>query len=186
MEIDNPESPHHEVEPAKGVNRVMESIVRWSGRIAAWTIVVTMLLIVAQVLIGNLGTGGGTLLTKLMELQWHLYAVAIIIGMGYAYLAENDTHVRVDLLHHNFSPKKKAIVEICGILLFVFPFFGYLGWISIESVTKAFEIAERSDAPGGLTNRWIIRAFLPLGCGLAIVAAITRLLRSIQTLRGAA
>ena len=43
---------------------------------------------------------------ELEELQWHLYSVGFLLGMSYAYQA--DAHIRVDVLHENFSDPTKA------------------------------------------------------------------------------
>ncbi len=49
----------------------------------------------------------------LEELQWHLYAVGIMIGLSYA-LTEN-THVRLDLLHGRLRKKTRAWIDIIGL-----------------------------------------------------------------------
>ena len=57
---------------------------------------------------------------ELEELQWHLYAVGFLLGLGYAYQA--DAHIRVDVLHEHFSHRVKAWIELYGILLLLLPF----------------------------------------------------------------
>ena len=34
---------------------------------------------------------------EMEELQWHLYSIGFLLGLGYAYQA--DAHIRVDVLH---------------------------------------------------------------------------------------
>ncbi|MEE8245252.1 MAG: TRAP transporter small permease subunit, partial [Pseudomonadales bacterium] len=54
------------------------------------------------------------------EIQWHIYATGFLLGLSYAYQA--DAHIRVDVLHEQFSPDLKAWIELYGILLFLMPF----------------------------------------------------------------
>ena len=118
---------------------------------------------------------------KLEELQWHLYAMGMMVGLGYALLS--DAHIRVDILYHRYSPKTKAVVDICGTVFLLLPFLGFLFWYSLPFVQKAFEIHERSDAPSGLPARWIIMSFIPIGCLILFAAAVSHLLRNISKLR---
>jgi TRAP-type mannitol/chloroaromatic compound transport system permease small subunit len=41
------------------------------------------------------------------EVQWHMYAVGFMLGIGYA--VKHDGHVRVDVLAMNFSPEARAV-----------------------------------------------------------------------------
>ena len=112
---------------------------------------------------------------ELEELQWHLYAVGFLLGLGYAYQA--DAHIRVDVLHEHFGHRVKAWVELYGILLLLLPFIALILKYSMPFVTSSYAVAEVSASPGGLPLRWLIKAALPLGFGLLLLTVISRLLR---------
>jgi len=111
------------------------------------------------------------------ELQWHLYAVGVMMGLSYAQV--NDSHIRVDILHARFSDRTKRVVEIIGILLFVLPFVWVVFYHSLDFVYDAWRTNERSDAPLGLPYRWIIKGFIPLSFGLLGLSIFSRLIRDV-------
>ena len=112
---------------------------------------------------------------ELEELQWHLYAVGFLLGLGYAYKA--DAHIRVDVLHEHFSHRVKAWIELYGIVLLLLPFIALILIYSMPFVASSYAVAEVSASPGGLPLRWLIKAALPLGFGLLLLTVISRLLR---------
>ena len=112
---------------------------------------------------------------ELEELQWHLYSVGFLLGMSYAYQA--DAHIRVDVLHENFSDLTKAWIELYGILLLLLPFVALILIFSVRFVESSWTAGEVSSSPGGLPLRWLIKAVLPLGFGLLLLSALSRLLR---------
>jgi len=112
---------------------------------------------------------------ELEELQWHLYSVGFLLGMSYAYQA--DAHIRVDVLHENFSNSTKAWIELYGILLLLLPFVALILIFSVRFVESSWALGEVSSSPGGLPLRWLIKAVLPLGFGLLLLSALSRLLR---------
>ncbi len=112
---------------------------------------------------------------ELEELQWHLYSVGFILGMSYAY--QTDSHIRVDVLHENFSPQLKAWIELYGIVLLLLPFISLVLIYSVPFVIASFVVSEVSASPGGLPFRWLIKAVLPLGFALLLLTVLARLIR---------
>ncbi|SCA56840.1 conserved membrane hypothetical protein [Candidatus Terasakiella magnetica] len=116
----------------------------------------------------------------LEELQWHFYAIGVMMGLSYAQV--NDSHIRVDILHARFSDRTKRIVEIIGILLFVLPFIWVIFYHSLDFVYDSYRTSERSDAPLGLPYRWLIKGFIPLSFGLLGLGVLSRLIRDVYLL----
>ena len=162
----------------KRLSRITDHLLRQIGNVFAWSMPLLVAAIVIQVI---LRYGFSISLIKLEELQWHLYAMAMMIGLSYAFIS--DSHIRIDVLHQRFSPRTKAIIDILGTLLLLFPFLVFLFWNSLPFVQKAFEIQERSNDPSGLGGRWLIKSFIPLGCLLLFLAGCSRLIRNVSHLR---
>ena len=97
--------------------------------------------------------------------------------VGLSYCVVSDTHVRVDVLHTGFSLRKKAWIELFGILFFLLPFIILVVNYAVPFVIRSWEMGEISDAPGGLPYRWAIKSFLFFGFVLLLVAAVARLSR---------
>lgn len=109
------------------------------------------------------------------ELQWHLYAVGFLLALSTC--MDADKHIRVDVLHERMSLRRRAWIELYGLLLLFFPFVVMVLYFSVPFVAYSLSISEVSDAPGGLPFRWAIKSVLPLAMLLLIVAGIGRLLR---------
>ena len=103
---------------------------------------------------------------------------------GLSYAVVTDAHVRVDLLSNLMSRSTRAWVEILGITLLLLPFIVIViiyGW---EFFWSSWVRHERSLAPMGLPYRWAIKAVIPLSFIVLGLAALTRLTRTIQNLKG--
>ena len=149
------------------------------GQFLSWANFVLIFIIVLQVIL-RYGFGRG--MVALEELEWHLFAVAFMFGLSYAVVT--DAHVRVDLLSNRMSRSTRAWVEIFGITLLLLPFIVIViiyGW---EFFWSSWVRHERSLAPMGLPYRWAIKAVIPLSFILFGLAALTRLICTIQNLKG--
>ncbi len=116
----------------------------------------------------------------MLESQWYLFAVVFLLASGYTYL--KDQHIRIDILSNRFSPKVKAIMEIIGIVFFLFPAFSMLFYLTIGPAISSWQIWEMSPNPGGLP-RAPIKALLPVGMFFLLLQGVSELCKAIITLR---
>jgi len=115
----------------------------------------------------------------LSELQWHMFALMVMLGASYA--LEQNSHVRVDMTYAKLGPKGKAVVDLIGDLILLLPFCAIVGWLSIRFVEMSFASGEKSDY-GGLIDRYMIKAVMPIGLGLLFLTGLGRVLRNIGLL----
>jgi TRAP-type mannitol/chloroaromatic compound transport system permease small subunit len=106
----------------------------------------------------------------LQEMEWHLFAMVFLFGIAYA--LKEDGHVRVDVLYDRYSPRWKAIVNIGGAALLLFPLSMLIVEGSVWYVQEAFNSGEVSGDPGGLPYRWLIKLVIPASFVFLIVSAI--------------
>jgi len=118
----------------------------------------------------------------MQELEWHLYAMVFLFGVPYALQA--DGHVRVDVIYERLSPKSRAIIDILGVMLFLWPFCGLVAYYGINFAQEAYEIGETSGDPGGLAYRWIIKSMISIAFICTLISSIGFMLRSINELLG--
>ena len=118
----------------------------------------------------------------MQEMEWHLFSVMMLFGMGVA--LKDEAHVRVDFLYDRFSPKTKALINIFGTLFFLIPLALLIIYGSYDFVMDAYDTNEISDDPGGLTHRWIIKAMIPLSFVFLLISAFYYLIRQIRILKG--
>jgi TRAP-type mannitol/chloroaromatic compound transport system permease small subunit len=118
----------------------------------------------------------------LQEMEWHLFAMVFLFGM--AYCLKEDGHVRVDLLYDHFPPRWKAVVNIGGTLLLLLPLSMLIIEGSLWYVKEAYTIGEISGDPGGLGQRWLIKAVIPASFVFLIISSIGFMVRNLNTFLG--
>lgn len=163
--------------PAVPIADRIDQFILASGRIFSWAYAALIAVIITQVSL-RYGFSKGMVIFE--ELQWHLYAIAVMFGVSYAHVL--DAHIRVDLFHMRMRTKTKRIWEILGTLFLLMPFIFVVFVHSLDFVADSWRINERSDAPAGLPWRWAIKAVIPLSFGYLFLAAVSRLIREISYL----
>ena len=158
--------------PHTRLTRRIDAVLDWIGRITSYIWLVLLIVVVVNVLLRYAFNEGRI---ELEELQWHLYSLGFLLGLSYAYQA--DTHIRVDVLHERLQPRTQAWIELYGTLLFIIPFIALVLIYAVPFVQASFALAEVSPSPGGLPLRWLIKACLPLGFLLLLLAVVARLIR---------
>ena len=118
----------------------------------------------------------------LQEMEWHLYSVLFMFGIAFALL--EDGHVRVDILYDRLSPRSKAIINIAGTLLLLIPISVLIIEGSIWFVHESWQSGEISGDPGGLGQRWIIKAVVPISFIFLIISSLGFMIRNINIFRG--
>jgi TRAP-type mannitol/chloroaromatic compound transport system permease small subunit len=162
------------------------------GRLAGWLIVP----VVAAVLAAVVGTylrfgelvawetdlplfGTHLSITGLVELQWHLFAVMVLLGGSYALRANG--HVRVDIVYDRLRPRTRALVDALGHVVFLIPFALLVAWLSLDFVDLAYRSGEESDY-GGLTDRYLIKAMMPIGFVILALTALGQVFTCLAVL----
>lgn len=165
--------------PHTPISRVLDGLIQRIGAMAAWLWPILMMVIITNVVSRYVFAQG---FIELEELQWHIYSAGFLIALSYALLWDN--HVRVDLFRERFSFRTQAWIELFGILLLLAPFIGMLLYYAVPYVIDSWTMNESSSAPGGLSQRWIVKSALPIGLSLLILAAFSRLTRLFAFLFG--
>jgi len=156
----------------------LASVVTLTGRAACWLFVPLMALIIFDVV------GRRFLLLptiQLQELQWYLHGILLLLTIGYAYLA--NAHVRIEALSEFLSERARLYIELVGITLFLIPYMGLLFYLSIDFAWQAYATGENSSAAQGLSDRWIIKSFLPIGFALILLSGVVMFARCWSRLR---
>ncbi|MCG8416421.1 MAG: TRAP transporter small permease subunit [Proteobacteria bacterium] len=166
--------------PHTRLSLLFDSVLRRVGDLVSWVWVVLVAVIMVNVTMRYVFQEGRI---EFEEIQWHLYSIGFLIGLSYAF--EADDHVRVDLLHDNMSLRTQAWIELYGILLLLLPFLAVVLIYSVPFISNALVTGERSQAPGGLGYYFIIKSFLFAGFALMVLAGLSRLSRVCSLLFGA-
>jgi TRAP-type mannitol/chloroaromatic compound transport system permease small subunit len=112
----------------------------------------------------------------IQELALYVHALIFLGCAGWAYSA--DEHVRVDIFYRNASSEYKKAVNTFGIIFFLLPMIGVLGYYATDFVSASWSVHEISTEPGGLKIVYIQKSFIflfPLVLGLAGIRELYRL-----------
>jgi TRAP-type mannitol/chloroaromatic compound transport system permease small subunit len=158
--------------PRTWLSDKIEWVIDLIGGLVNWVWLLLVLIIVTNVTMRYILS---TNYVWVEELQWHIYAVGFMIGIGYT--LRHDGHVRVDVVANMLQPRTRAVIEFLGIALFILPLVYLMISYAIPFVERSWVRNEVSSAPGGLTNRWAIKSVIIVAFALIGMAAIARLLR---------
>jgi TRAP-type mannitol/chloroaromatic compound transport system permease small subunit len=165
--------------PRTALSDRLDAAIDAVGGILNWIWIVLVVIIVVNV-VGRYAFAVNFIWVE--EVQWHMYAVGFMLGIGYA--VRHDAHVRVDVLAMTLRPRSRAWIELFGILLLIVPVVVVILINAFPFVISSWERGEQSSAPGGLTNRWAIKSVILLAFVYLGTAALSRLLRVCAYLFG--
>ena len=110
---------------------------------------------------------------------------AAVFMLGAAHTLRAEQHVRVDIFYRTMSSRRRAWVDLLGVLLFLLPMCVFLGWKSFDFVAQSWNIHEASREPGGLPYPFIplLKSVLLLMPVTVTMQGLSMALKSLQTLR---
>ena len=159
---------------ARRIDRVTAGV----GRFAAWLVLAACLVSVANAL---LRYGAHFAEPVLLDLPVLLFA-GIVLGAAPRTLLENS-HIRVDILYRSLAPRRRALIDLFGNLLFLMPLCLFMIVESVPFFASSWRIGEGSVTPGGLPQ-WPAKALIPAGFALLLLQGLSELVKAIGALRG--
>jgi len=111
-----------------------------------------------------------------------VYAHATLFMLAAAWTLQLGGHVRVDIFYAGASPRRKALVDVIGTLVFLFPFAIALLWISVPYVGRSWVILERSRETSGLPLVFLLKTLIPLFALLLALQGVSQALRAAAVL----
>jgi TRAP-type mannitol/chloroaromatic compound transport system permease small subunit len=154
------------------------AFIAWTGRTVAWLSFAMVLLSFAVVVLRygfNLGW------IWMQETVTYLHATVFMIAAAWA--LQTDDHVRVDIFYRDMPPRRQALVNLAGTLLFLVPVCVFLlvrGW---PYVASAWSIREASSEASGLPWVYLLKSLILLMPALLLVQAGSGLAGAVRTLR---
>ena len=110
---------------------------------------------------------------------------AAVFMLGAAYTLQREQHVRVDIFYREMSEKRRAWVNLLGVLTFIFPMCIFFVYESVDYVAASWAVREVSRNSGGLPYPFVpllktILIIMPVAVALQ---GLSLLLRSIRAIR---
>lgn len=151
----------------------IEALIDTVGRLTAWLALAMIALVAVNVVLRYAASLGSV---WAQELEWHLLAALIMLGMSHALQRGDD--VRVDLFYGRYPPRTRWWVDLASLVL-LFLMAALLLWLSLAYVAQSWSVGERSPDPGGIPWRWAVKSLIPIGFGLLALHAIAATLRLV-------
>lgn len=152
------------------------------GRAAAW-LTLLMVIVMFVVVVMRYVFDAGLIWVQESVVWMH----AVVFMLGAAYTLREEEHVRVDVFYRNMSPRRRAFVDLTGVVIFLLPLCAFLGWNSFDFVVQSWRIGEMSRESGGLPYPFVplLKSVLLLMPVAVALQGLSLALRSLKTLRGA-
>jgi len=166
-------------ESNNSVSRLLDKISIATGRTTAW---LTLLMVLTTFLIVVLRYAFDVGAIWLQQSLTWMHAAVFMLGA--AYTLQDDGHVRVDIFYRDMSDRRKAWVNLFGVLLFLFPLCGFFIYESSNYVVAAWTIGEISRDAGGLPYPAIplLKSILILMPVAVALQGLSMLLNSVHTI----
>jgi len=150
------------------------------GKTAAWMTLFMVLVTFAVVIMRYVFDVGFIWLQESV-----VWMHAFVFMAGAAYTLQQEEHVRVDIFYREMSDKKRAWVDLLGVVVFLFPLCAFLGWAAFDFVAVSWRLHEASRESGGLPYPLIpllksVLVIMPITLGLQ---GLSLFLKSVRTLR---
>ena len=153
---------------------IIDRLSEWSGRIAGFLVIFTILVMVYEV-VARYGFKAPSIWG--FELTIFLCVTAMIIGG--AYTLRYGGHVNVDILHSHFSLRGRAILDLVTATLF-FAFVGMLAWKGWEFAWGSVKYFEHTDSLWS-PPIYPFKMMLPIAAWLLLLQGLVKFIRDLDT-----
>jgi TRAP-type mannitol/chloroaromatic compound transport system permease small subunit len=147
------------------------------GRVAAWLILVVVLLQFALVVARYLFGLGSIWLSETV-----IYAHAAVFMLAAAWTLCAEGHVRVDIFYADASTRTKALIDLAGAVLLLLPFMLVLIWLSAPYAERSWAILEHSQEASGLPFVFVLKTLIPVFAALMALQGVAQAIRAAAVL----
>ena len=157
---------------------VLRNFISFCGRSIAWLTVV-MVLLTFTIVILRYGFNLGWIWLQESVSYLHVAVFTVVA----AWTLQQDGHVRVDIFYADMPPKKRALVDLGGTLLFLVPFCIFMLVISWPYVSSSWKLLESSREAGGLPLVFLLKTLILVMPTLLLGQAFINATDAMKTLR---
>ena len=159
----------------RGIERVSEL----TGRFVAW---LALVMVLVQFVVVAMRYVFGLSVLAMQESIWYMHAIIFLVAAGYTLL--HNAHVRVDVLYGNVNRKKKALIDLGGVLVILLPMCIATVWLSWDYVLNAWKVREGSVEVSGIPAVYLLKTCIWLFAGTLALQGVALGVRSAFILSG--
>ena len=162
----------------KPLVRAIDAMNEHIGRVVSWFALIMVLMQFTVVLLRYVfGLG----FIPMQESVLFMHSLLFLAGAGYTLL--HDGHVRVDIFYGTASPERKALVNLIGVLIFLWPLCAVMTWKGLTFVGQSVRVWEGSPE-GTFMPFWFLKTMLLAFPLLLTLQGLSMAVKSVFVMRG--
>lgn len=161
------------------LSRAINLLNEYVGRGTAWVPVTMVLVQFIVVILRHVFSWGNI---PLQESIWYMHGILFMVGAGYTLF--HGGHVRVDILYREASPRRKAWVDLLGVIFFLLPVCGLAGGIAWSYVANSWRVREGSIETSGLPFIYLLKSVILVFVVLLALQGLSLAIQSLLVLAG--
>lgn len=158
------------VQAIGGLNRLVGNIFAW---LAVGVVAICFIVVVQRYLFHT---------TFLWMQDLYVWLSGAMFTAVAAYALFRDDHVRVDIFYRPASTRRKAICDIIGVLIFLFPFMFVVWNWGVPYVLRSWSFFEASQNIGGMPGLFVLKSFILVFAVLVALQGVAMIARAILVL----
>ncbi len=164
---------------AKSLISIIDSV---SGFAFGGAIISALILMFSQIIVVLMRYAFGEAYSWMNEIV--IYAFAAMFMLAIAAALRDDAHVRVDILRPRFGQEGRALIELVGAYLFIFPICALILWAGETGLARSWAGFEGSRESDGLPILFLFKTLVPIFAGLLMAQGLSEALKASLALRG--
>lgn len=163
----------------EGTARAIDWINERVGRGVAWLALFMVLVQFALVLMRYV-FGVGSIMTQ----ESLVYAHGLLFMLVAGYTLMNGGHVRVDIFYREAAPRKKALVDLFGVIVLLIPVCLLIWAYSLPYVVSSWHVLEGSRETSGIPGIFLLKTAILVFVVLVVLQGVALAIRSALVLAG--
>ena len=164
------------LERALPVADVIDKVTWAAGKLAV-LLLLALIALVGWNVLGRYVVGGGSV--ALQELEWHLLAPVVLLGITLLVLEKG--HVRVDMVYDKLPVRAQTWLDLISMISGMVMALLFIKY-SAGFVESSWSLREGSADPGGLPARYLLKAMIPAGFALFALQCLANAIRHAAVL----
>jgi TRAP-type mannitol/chloroaromatic compound transport system permease small subunit len=161
---------------ARAIDRLNESI----GVTVAW-LALGLVLVEFTVVLMRYVFGVGSV--KMQESIVYMHAIVFMVAAGYTLL--HNGHVRCDIFYAAASPRRRALIDLIGVAIFLLPTCALIAWAAWPYVAQAWAVREGSpEGRLGIPGVFLLKSIILVFAALVALQGVALALHSALRLAG--
>lgn len=150
-----------------------------AGQVFAW-LSLTMVLVQFLVVVERYVFGIGSVWTQESIVYMHGTMFMVLAG----YTLRHNEHVRVDIIYREASPTYRAIVDLIGTIIFLWPVCYLIFSVALPYVQSSWSVHEGSKETSGIQGVYLLKSVILVFCVLLALQGVSTVIHSIRVLAG--